>query len=45
VVLTILLYALLGKAADSTARFLERSWLSWHHAQRPDRAERLGGVT
>lgn len=33
VVLSILLYALLGKTADSTARLLERSWLKWHHTQ------------
>lgn len=30
VVLTIVLYALLGKLADSTARLLERRWLRWH---------------
>lgn len=44
VVLTILLYALLGKAADSSARFLERSWLSWHHAQRARGSHGLDGV-
>lgn len=44
VVLTILLYALLGKAADSAARFLERSWLSWHHAQRARGSYGSGGV-
>ncbi|MDQ8697639.1 aliphatic sulfonate ABC transporter permease SsuC [Hyphomicrobium sp. LHD-15] len=32
VVLSILIYALLGKLADSTARFLERLCLSWHPA-------------
>lgn len=32
VVLSMLIYALLGKFADSTARFLERSCLSWHPA-------------
>jgi sulfonate transport system permease protein len=32
VVFSILIYALLGKVADSTARLLERSCLSWHPA-------------
>lgn len=32
VVLSILLYALLGKLADSTARLLERTTLQWHPA-------------
>ena len=32
VVLTILLYALLGKFADVAARTLERIWLRWHPA-------------
>jgi sulfonate transport system permease protein len=32
VVLSILIYALLGKAADSAARILERICLSWHPA-------------
>ncbi len=32
VVLSILLYALLGKLADSVARLLERTMLSWHPA-------------
>ncbi len=32
VVLAILIYALLGKLADETARFLERRTLSWHPA-------------
>lgn len=32
VVLSILIYALLGKLADSTARLLERTCLSWHPA-------------
>jgi sulfonate transport system permease protein len=36
VVLSILIYALLGKLADSTARLLERLCLSWHPAfQKP----------
>lgn len=30
VVLSILLYALLGKLADAAARYLEKSWLQWH---------------
>lgn len=30
VVLSILLYALLGKVVDSLARWLERRWLQWH---------------
>ncbi len=30
VVLSILLYALLGKLADAAARLLEEKWLSWH---------------
>jgi sulfonate transport system permease protein len=33
VVMSILLYALLGKLADSIVRFLERSWLPWHPSQ------------
>jgi len=37
VVLSILLYALFGKIADSIARFLERAWLKWHHTQQPSR--------
>ncbi len=32
VVLSILLYALLGKASDAVARVLERRWLRWHPA-------------
>ena len=32
VVLAIVIYALLGKAADATARLLERKCLKWHHA-------------
>jgi sulfonate transport system permease protein len=32
VVLSILIYALLGKLADSTAKLLERTCLSWHPA-------------
>jgi sulfonate transport system permease protein len=36
VVLSILIYALLGKAADSAARVLERACLAWHPAfQKP----------
>jgi sulfonate transport system permease protein len=34
VVLSIVLYALLGKASDSAARWLERHWLGWHQSQR-----------
>ena len=30
VVLSILLYALLGKLADAAARVLEERWLQWH---------------
>lgn len=33
VVLSILLYALLGKLADSAVRLLERWWLPWHPSQ------------
>jgi sulfonate transport system permease protein len=33
VVLSILLYALLGKLADSIVRFLEHWWLPWHPSQ------------
>jgi sulfonate transport system permease protein len=33
VVLSILLYALLGKLADSAVRVLERWWLPWHPSQ------------
>jgi sulfonate transport system permease protein len=36
VVLSILIYALLGKLADSAARLLERWCLSWHPAFQPD---------
>ncbi len=32
VVLGILIYALLGKLADSATRLLERHWLQWHPA-------------
>lgn len=32
VLLAIILYALLGKAADTGARLLERLWLQWHPA-------------
>lgn len=39
VVLAIVLYALLGKLADSAARLLERIWLRWHPAyQKESRA-------
>jgi sulfonate transport system permease protein len=39
VVLALVIYALLGKLADSTARFLERRTLQWHPAfQTPERA-------
>jgi sulfonate transport system permease protein len=40
VVLSILLYALLGKLADSTARLLERATLQWHPAFQARRQER-----
>lgn len=30
VVVSILLYALLGKLSDSAAKFLEKQWLQWH---------------
>ena len=30
IVLAILLYALLGKASDVIARFMEKKWLKWH---------------
>lgn len=33
VVLAILLYALLGKLADSAVRWLERLWIAWHPSQ------------
>jgi sulfonate transport system permease protein len=33
-VLSILIYALLGKVADSTSRVLERLTLAWHPAFR-----------
>ncbi len=39
VVLSILLYALLGKLADSVARFLERTILKWHPAFQAARKE------
>jgi len=32
VVVAIILYALLGKLADLSARLLERVWLRWHPA-------------
>ena len=40
VVLSILLYALLGKAADVAARLLERVCLRWHFAYAPTGAGR-----
>lgn len=39
VVLSILIYALLGKLADSTARLLERLCLAWHPAFQKGEAE------
>jgi sulfonate transport system permease protein len=38
VVLGILIYALLGKLADSATRYLERRWLAWHPAFQPTEA-------
>ncbi|WP_274652048.1 aliphatic sulfonate ABC transporter permease SsuC [Paenibacillus humicola] len=37
VVLSILLYAILGKLSDSIAKYMERSWLKWHphYRQKP----------
>lgn len=35
VVLGIVIYALLGKLADSATRWLERRWLAWHPAFQP----------
>lgn len=35
VVLSILMYALLGKLADAAARLLEEKWLSWHPNYHP----------
>jgi sulfonate transport system permease protein len=32
VVVAIILYAILGKVADTAARTLERVWLRWHPA-------------
>ena len=40
VVLSILIYALLGKLADSLARLLERDCLAWHPAFQAEGAER-----
>ncbi len=40
VVVAILLYAVLGKLADLTARALEHLWLRWHPAYQPLRGER-----
>lgn len=40
VVLSILLYALLGKLADSTARLMERTTLQWHPAFQVHEKER-----
>ncbi len=42
VVLSILLYALFGKAADSIARFFEHSFLQWHHTQQTLDARKHG---
>jgi sulfonate transport system permease protein len=42
VVLSILLYALFGKAADSITRFLEVTCLEWHHAQQAQGARPYG---
>jgi sulfonate transport system permease protein len=37
VVLGILIYAILGKLADTSTRLLERRWLAWHPAfQQPE---------
>jgi sulfonate transport system permease protein len=33
VVLSILLYALLGKLADAVVRWMEKAWLGWHPSQ------------
>jgi sulfonate transport system permease protein len=35
VVLSILIYALLGKLADMAARVLEEKWLAWHPNYQP----------
>ena len=40
VVLAILIYALLGKLADSLARLMERHFLQWHPAFRTSAVER-----
>lgn len=40
VMLCVILYALLGKLADSAARLLEQRWLQWHSGyQKPDLRE------
>ncbi|PWW10999.1 aliphatic sulfonate ABC transporter permease SsuC [Mangrovibacter plantisponsor] len=39
VVVAIILYALLGKLADSIALFLEHIWLRWHPAFQPETGE------
>lgn len=46
VVLSILLYAMFGKGADSVARLLERRLLTWHHAQQGEsRSDRQYGLS
>jgi sulfonate transport system permease protein len=30
IVLSILIYAFLGKLSDTVAKWMERSWLKWH---------------
>jgi len=45
VVLSILLYALFGKLADSIARALERSFLQWHDSQLSVRRVGASGVS
>jgi sulfonate transport system permease protein len=44
VVASIGLYALLGKAADSAARLLERRWLAWHPSYLFGHAHRAGAT-
>lgn len=42
VMLCVILYALLGKLADSAARLLEQRWLQWHSGyQKPDLREQV----
>jgi sulfonate transport system permease protein len=45
VVLGILIYALLGKAADSATRFLERRWLAWHPTFQAKPVRQAGAAT